>query len=158
MQRDAQSNKLVVDLGTVTLDSTGDDAGSVDLDTKGARAVSFILIPDATLTTQDTLFQVLESDDDAATDPYAKVAEENYLPTETATTQGGEAGVPLIEAVAPYQQVTGVFSTKRWLRPNFHTDTSQASIDVQVIAVMEMDTGSQVSVYDPAVDTVDGNA
>jgi hypothetical protein len=157
MQRDGISNKLVVDLGTVTLDSTGDDAGSIDLDTKGARSVSFIIIPAVALTTQVSLFQVLESDDDAVADPYAKVAEDNYLPTKTATTIDGESGVQLVEATAPYQQIAGVISTKRWLRPNFHTDTSQASIGVQVIAVMEMDEGSTLSKFDPNVDDVDGN-
>lgn len=156
MQRDAMSNKLIVDLGTITLDSTGDDAGSVDLDTKGARAVSFAIIPAAALTTQVSLFQVLESDDDGVADAYAKASVDKYLPTESATTVDGESGVPLVEATAPYQQVAGVFSTKRWLRPNFHTDTSQGSVGVQVIAILEMETGSQVSTWNPDVDSVDG--
>jgi hypothetical protein len=156
MQRDDMSNKLVVDLGTITIASTGDDDGSVDLDTKGARAVSFILIPSAALTTQETYFQLLESADDADADPYAEVAADKYLPTELAVTDDSESGVLLVEATSPYQQIAGVFSTKRWLRPRFHTDVSQASIDVQVIAVMEMETGSQTATWNPNVDSVDG--
>lgn len=160
MQRDLANNILVVSLGTVTLDSTGDDDGSIALDTKGARSVTFALFPPE-LTTQESYFQILESSDDGDADAFAEIAEEKYLPTEqTVEFETDGYGQLLVEPASNYEgdyaQLVGCFSTERYLKPRFHTDTSQASIEVTVKAIMEMDSKSTLSEWNPNVDDVDG--
>lgn len=160
MQRDLANDILVVEMGTVTLDSTGDDDTTTALDTKGARSVAFAVFPPA-LTTQVTYVQILESDDDGDADAFAEIAEEKYLPQQqTVEFETDGFGQLLVEPDSNYEgdyaQLVGCFSTKRYLRVRFHTDTSQASIDVVVKAVMDMDSKSTLSEWNPNVDDVDG--
>jgi len=156
MQRDLVSNIKVVDLGTIVADSTGDDDGSVDLDTKGARSVTFVLDTATTLTTQVSYFQVLESSDDAAADAYAEIAEGKYLPTQLEVEHAtDEFGIKLVNPTSPYKQMIGVFSTERYLRPRIHTDTSQASITYSIYAILEMDDKPQTATWHPDVTDVD---
>lgn len=160
MQRDLANNILVVDMGTVTLDSTGDDDGTTALDTKGARSVAFAIFPPE-LTTQETYVQILESDDDGDADAYAEIDEEKYLPTGQAVEFETDGyGHLMVEGDSNYEgdyaMLVGCFSTKRYLKLRFHTDTSQASIDVVTKAVMVMDSKSTLSTWNPDVDDVDG--
>jgi len=158
MQRDEVSNKLAVDLGSaIDVASTGDQAADSDLDTKGARAVSFVITPSAAIAAFVGRFQLLESDDDGSADPYTPVAEDKYLPTSLADTVGGEAGIPIVAANAPYSLLAGAVGTKRWLRASFHTDTGQSALTIALTAVMEMETGPQTSVWNSTVTGVDGN-
>jgi hypothetical protein len=159
MQRDLANNILVVDMGTVTLDSTGDDNGTTALDTKGARSVAFALFPPA-LTTQETYVQILESNDDDA-DAYTEIDGDKYLPTvQTVEFETDGYGQLLVEGDSnhegDYAMLVGCFSTKRYLKLRFHTDESQASINVLCKAVMEMDSKSTLSTWNPDVDDVDG--
>jgi hypothetical protein len=156
MQRDGVSDILVVDLGTIVADSEGDDDGSTDLDTKGARKVTFVLDTDTTLTTQESYFQVLESSDDGVADAYSEVAAGKYLPTDLEVTDDDETGQLLVNPTSPYKQVVGVFGTERYLRPRIHTDTSQGSITYNVYAIMYMQDGPTTGVWNPNVDDVDG--
>lgn len=156
MQRDGTSNILVVDLGTITADSTGDDDGSVDLDTKGARKVTFFVDTATTLTTQESYFQLLESSDDGVADAYAEIQAGKYLPTELEVTDDGDTGQLIVNPTSPYKQVIGVFGTERYLRPRIHTDVSQASVAFSVYAVMYMDEGPTVDEWNPNVTDVDG--
>lgn len=156
MQRDLVSTINVVDLGTIVADSTGDDDGSVDLDTKGARSVTFVLDTATTLTTQVSYFQVLESSDDAVADAYAEIAEGKYLPTELEVEHAtDEFGVKLVNPTSPYKQMIGVFSTERYLRPRIHTDTSQGSITYSIYAILEMADAPTTATWHPDVTDVD---
>jgi hypothetical protein len=159
MQRDIANNILVVNLGTVTLDSTGDDDGSIALDTKGARSVTLAIDP-PTLTTQVTYVQILESSDDGDADAFSEIAEEKYLPEQqTVEFESDGFGQLLVEGASNYEgdytQLVGCFGTERYIKPRFHTDTSQASIDVTVYAIMEMDSRSTLSEWNPNVTDVD---
>lgn len=160
MQRDLANDILVVSMGTVTLDSTGDDDTTTALDTQGARGVAFALFP-PTLTTQETYVQILESSDDGDADAFSEIEEEQYLPTsqvEEFETDG--YGIQLVEGASNYEgdyaMLIGCFGTERYLRIRFHTDTSQASIDVTVKAIMRMDSRSTLAEWNENVDDVDG--
>ena len=160
MQRDIANDILVVSLGTITLDSTGDDDGSLALDTKGARSVTLAIDPEA-LTTQVTYVQILESSDDGSGDAYSEIDGGKYLPAQqTVEFEADGFGQLLVEGASNYEgdylQLVGCFSTERYIKPRFHTDTSQASIDVVVKAIMEMETASTLSEWNPDVDDVDG--
>lgn len=160
MQRDLANNILVVNLGTITLDSTGDDDGSDALDTKGARSVT-LAIDAPTLTTQETYVQILESSDDDDADAWSEIDEDKYLPAQqTVEFETDGYGQLLVEGASNYEgdylQLVGCFGTERYIKPRFHTDTSQASIDVVVKAIMEMDSASTLSEWNENVDDVDG--
>lgn len=158
MQRDNVDDILVVDLGTIVADSTGDDDGGVDLDTKGARSVSFFLDTPTTLTTQVSYLEILESSDDAVADPYAEIAEGKYLPTQLEVEHAtGEFGILLVNPTSPYKQEIGVFGTERYLRPRIHTDTSQASITFTLFAIMVMAQKPTVGTWHPTVTDGDSN-
>ena len=157
MQRDNVDDILVVDLGDIVADSTGDDDGGVDLDTKGARSVTLFFDTATTLTTQVSYAEVLESSDDAVADPYAEIAEGKYLPTELEVEHAtGEFGILMVNPTSPYKQAIGVFGTERYLRPRIHTDTSQGSVTFSVFAVMVMAQKPTVAVWNPNVTSVDG--
>lgn len=152
MTRDLTSKIVVADLGTIVADSTGDDDGSVDLDTQNASAVTFVLDTATALTTQVSRFQILESSDDAVADAYAEIAAGKYLPTELETTVGGDTGVALVNPTVPYKFQVGCFSTERYLRPRIHTDTSQGSITFNVYAILHFDERSTTQQWHPTVD------
>jgi hypothetical protein len=156
MQRDAVANKKIVNMGTIVADSTGDDDGTVVLDTKGLRGAMFVLLPSVALTTQESYFQLLESSDAGVADAYAEVAADKYLPTLNQITDGGDSGILIKEPTAPYEQPFGAVGTERYLKVRIHTDVSQASVTFTIIAVCELEV-APFNGWDPAYTGVDGN-
>jgi hypothetical protein len=156
MQRDLVANIKVVDLGTIAVDGTGDDDGSVSLDTKGARSVTFVLDTATTLTTDVSYFQILESSDDGSSDAYAEIASGKYLPTDLEVEHAtGEYGIKLINPTSPYKQMIGCFSTERYLKPRIHTDTSQNTPTYSIYAILEMADKPTTATWHPDVSDVD---
>lgn len=125
-QRDIQSKLRAEFLETITFTGTGDVDGTVSVDTKGVRAVMFILDIQADVPVDaDALLQAIESDDDST---FTEVAAEKMLPYEN----------PEIEVLAVAEtprQTYGVFGTKRYVRPRFNITAVTGSIDINVLAV-----------------------
>lgn len=155
MERDNQSNIKIVDLGSIVADSTGDDDGSVVLDTKGARSVTFFIDLPTALTTQVSYFQVLESSDNAVADAFAELGSGKYLPTSKEVEWTSDSfGIKLVNPASTLKQTFGCFSAERYLKPRIHTVTSQASLTIPVYAVLEMDEKPTNYVADTAFDSL----
>ena len=155
-QRDAQSNKLIVPLGDITI-AAGDATTVASVDAKGARAVTFFIEASTPITTLVAYAEIWESSDDGVADAFAPVSpKEKQLPTVlNVEYEAGQFGQLVVTPTAPYLQSIGVFSSERYVKVNIHTDTTQV-MDFAVYAILEMETGEQTATWNPTVSSVDG--
>lgn len=156
-----ESKLLVLDPQTLTMDSTGDDDIATGVDTKGSRAGMFVITAlGATLTTQVSYLEILEADTLAGTyTPVAtsEAAGDKQLPTELNTEYETDSwGQLLVNPTSGYRQQIGFVGTKRFVKLRAHTDTSQGSVALTVLPVLEMEGRPTVATWNPNVDDIDG--
>jgi hypothetical protein len=157
-QRDIQSNILALASQTLTMDSTGDDDLGTGIDTKGARGGLFAIVAlGATLSTQVSYLEILESDELSGT--YTPVgagdeaAGDKQLPTELNTEyESGQYGQLLVNPTSGYAQTIGFVGTKRYVKLRAHTDTSQGSVALTVVPILEMDERPVTQIWHPTID------
>lgn len=161
-ERDIQSDLLVLDPQTLTMDSTGDDDIGTGIDTKGARGGMFAITAlGEELTTQVSYLEILDSDELSGT--YTPVgagdeaAGDKQLPTELNTEyESDQYGQLLVNPASGYRQVIGFVGTRRYVKLRAHTDTSQGSVALTVVPILEMEGRPTVETWNPNIDSVDG--
>lgn len=133
MQIDKQSVLTVnaVDTISITAASAPYEVAGTEIDTQGARSVTFAIVADEAIGTDVISLKIYECDTSGGT--FTAIDSSKYLTGSGGTTFGDKDGTT--NAI----KTVGCFGTKRYIKPYADADTVADDLTVSVIPIIEFD-------------------